>query len=183
MPPIKNPESTKKRSTPLHESLPKPIKMAMSLELEPVPTVTCQNRTNKIATPRSPSKAGTRVPVGRLSAVGSPTVRATADGSSRPGSCSAVLGTGVKFGPEDAILRFTARTSNHSKKKAKGNRKARQPHLGSLAPSWEQGVYSSCCPLISQITSFRWNPQAKLNGRDPGLCFCTDGKACPNGIF
>jgi hypothetical protein len=33
------------------------------------------------------------------------------------------------------ILRFAARTSNHSKKKAKGNRKARQPHLGSLAVS------------------------------------------------
>jgi hypothetical protein len=57
-----------------------------------------------------------------------------------------VLGTGVKFGTEDAILRFVAGWSNHNKKKAKGNRKARQQHLGSLAVSivCQVGTRSLC---------------------------------------
>jgi hypothetical protein len=69
-----------------------------------------------------------------------------------------VLGTGVKFGTEDAILRFVAGLSNHSKKKANGNRKARQPHLGSprFLLSAKLGTRSLCFLLLPS------NPQLRL---------------------
>lgn len=60
------------------------------------------------------------------------------------------LGPASNSGRKMSFCGFVAGLSNHSKKKAKGNRKARQQHLGSLAVSivCRVGTRSLCFLLL-----------------------------------
>lgn len=70
-PQIRNPESTKNKSTPVPVNLPISRSRLISGELDPTPKIVCRNSTSKIAIPRSPSRAGMRRDQSGVSIVGS----------------------------------------------------------------------------------------------------------------